>query len=363
VGNGDGTFKLEQTLTDTDLGDDLISADFNEDGIPDLVSGNGSSISVLLNMSGATIPVTQSNVTVDAGSIATHVLQCSYGGDANYAPSNSGTVTETYPQTSTPVFPLLVGIYPPGQHVSITDGIQGATIRYTTDGSIPTMNSNLYSSPITLNQTTTLKAAAFATGYMDSLVSTAAYTIQTSGGTFSLNSPSVSVMKGAAGTSSVAVSTSDQYVGVVTLSCAVTSSPAGAVHLPTCSASQTVTLTSLATTGTATLALRTTPASSTGLARPSQPKSFPFATGGGIVLASIVLIMVPRGNKARRLLLLLMGVAIITVDFGACGGGGSGSPRKSDPGTTPGAYTITVTGTGSDTAKSTASTTFTLTVQ
>ena len=47
----------------------------------------------------------------------------------------------------------------------------GAQIRYTTDGSNPTSNSTLYSSAITLNATTTVKAIAIKDGVTSSVAS------------------------------------------------------------------------------------------------------------------------------------------------------------------------------------------------
>lgn len=52
-----------------------------------------------------------------------------------------------------------------------------ATIRYTTDGTEPGTTSKLYSTPITLIQTTTLRARAFEDGMTASAVTTATYTI------------------------------------------------------------------------------------------------------------------------------------------------------------------------------------------
>jgi hypothetical protein len=51
------------------------------------------------------------------------------------------------------------------------------TIRYTTNGTTPDINSTIYTMPITLSQTTTVKAIAFKTGYDPSFVNTAVYHI------------------------------------------------------------------------------------------------------------------------------------------------------------------------------------------
>ena len=58
--------------------------------------------------------------------------------------------------------------------LSTTTG--GATIRYTTDGSVPTAgNGTVYAAPLTISATTALRAAAFATNMLGSEVSTQTY--------------------------------------------------------------------------------------------------------------------------------------------------------------------------------------------
>ncbi|MCL2291293.1 MAG: chitobiase/beta-hexosaminidase C-terminal domain-containing protein [Bacteroidetes bacterium] len=60
--------------------------------------------------------------------------------------------------------------------VTITSETPGAVIRYTTNGSDPTESSPLYSNPVPISVTTTLKAKAWKEGEEPSTVSTAVYT-------------------------------------------------------------------------------------------------------------------------------------------------------------------------------------------
>ena len=77
-----------------------------------------------------------------------------------------------------PAFNPAPGTYTGTQQVSITDATPGATIYYTTDGTTPTKASMPHIGPIAISASTTLKALASATGYLDSSVATASYTIQ-----------------------------------------------------------------------------------------------------------------------------------------------------------------------------------------
>ena len=78
---------------------------------------------------------------------------------------------------ATPTFSLAPGSYTNTQSVTISDITPGATIYYTTNGSTPTTSSTKYTGPISVSVTETLEAIAVATGYTNSAVATAAYTI------------------------------------------------------------------------------------------------------------------------------------------------------------------------------------------
>ncbi|MDH4471597.1 MAG: CotH kinase family protein [Fluviicola sp.] len=63
--------------------------------------------------------------------------------------------------TDTPVFSVAPGFYAGAQSVTITCPDASATIRYTTDGSVPTAASTLYAGPVNIATTTVLRARAF----------------------------------------------------------------------------------------------------------------------------------------------------------------------------------------------------------
>jgi sugar lactone lactonase YvrE len=364
--------------------------------------------------------------------------------------------------TPAPSFSLAAGTYVGAQTVTISDSVQGAAIYYTTDGSTPTTASDLYSGSISISATETLRAIAVATGYAESAVTSAAYTIVlpviptisvtpsaasittaqsltvavsvnsatgnptptgsvtltsgsytsatttlTSGsasitvpagslaagadtltasysgdanytaatGTapvtvtipiFTIAGAAVSVAAGAStgNTSTITLTPAGGFTGSVALTAALASGPTGAVKPPTFSFGTTtpVSITGAAP-GTATLTISTTASSTTSCTAANQtPRGIPWFAGSGAVLACVFLFGIPaRRRRWQSILGMLLLLAALGGGLVACGGGGTSpcSPATT-PGTTAGAYTITVTGTS---GSLTETGTVTLTVQ
>lgn len=91
------------------------------------------------------------------------------------------TISFTYKGTSDvaqPTFSPAGGTYTGPQHVTISCTTEGSTIYYTTDGSMPTTDSNVYSEAISVDGNTTITAMAVA-GDEESFVFQAQYVIKT----------------------------------------------------------------------------------------------------------------------------------------------------------------------------------------
>jgi len=94
--------------------------------------------------------------------------------------SNSATASAKYTietVAATPTFSVAAGTYTAKQTVTLADTTTGATIYYTTNGTTPTASSTKYSSAISVSATETIEAFAVATGYTNSAVASAKYTI------------------------------------------------------------------------------------------------------------------------------------------------------------------------------------------
>jgi sugar lactone lactonase YvrE len=172
-------------------------------------------------------------------------------------------------------------------------------------------------------------------------------------------SPSA-VNPGATATATVTLSASSTYSGTMNMACTLTASPAGAQDLPTCSLSPSSITLAAGGSGNTQLTVTTTASSVSSLARPSG-QNF-WRLGGGTVLAALMLFVFPAKRRRWLSMMALLAVVAIAGVLG-CGGGQSSPPPVTNPGTTAGTYTFSVTGTDSANSTITTSTSVKITVQ
>jgi len=164
------------------------------------------------------------------------------------------------------------------------------------------------------------------------------------------SSPLATIKAGSSSTSTIMITPSGGFTGAISLACSVTSSPAGAQNVPTCTIDQSASV-SGAQPASATLTIKTTAPSTTA----AHSQFWKISSLGGETLAAAVLLFIfpIRRRRWQSLMGVLMLIVLLTAVTGCGGtskpistGGGGGSA-----GTTPGNYAITVTGTsGTSTA-------------
>ena len=284
--------------------------------------------------------------------------------------TNSPVVTALiFPPAPTPAFSVPAGTYISLQTVTISDAIPSPNIYYTINGTTPTTSSTLYTRPITVSSSETIEAIATGAAASTSLVASATYTINLPLPSFTVSGSAVTVAPGATAgnTSTITLTPAVGFTGNVALTAAITSSPSGAVAAPTLSFGSTTPVSITGTTaGTATLSIATTLGQTQPCTADNRvPRGIPWCTGGGAVLACVLLFGIParRRNWRRMAGMVVLLLVVLAGGMSACGGGGGKAcvdPTPASPSTTAGAYTITVTGTSGTT---TATGTVTLNVQ
>jgi stage V sporulation protein SpoVS len=93
------------------------------------------------------------------------------------SPIAQATYTIVPTPASAPAFSLAGGSYVGTQTVQLATTTPGATIHYAVHGVVPTSSSTLYTGPITVSSSETIKAIAVASGYSASPIAQATYTI------------------------------------------------------------------------------------------------------------------------------------------------------------------------------------------
>ncbi len=331
----------------------------------------------------ATGKATYTNNTLATGS---HNITAVYSGDTTFSASTSSAITITITAVPAKITPTVTVTPSPSsittaQALTATVAVSGGSGNPTPTGSVVLTSGPYTAATATLsggNATINIPAGSLAIGtdtltvnYTPDTASSSAYNSAAGTasvavtaaptGSFTVSGTADSVSRGATtgNTSTITVTPSGGFTGSVTLTAAVTSSPAGANDPPTLSFGSTspVSITSTAA-GTATLTISTTAATTAALTYP-QHQGVRWYTAGSAAFACLLIFGIPRRRRSLRTMLsLLASLAILAGAITACGGSNNTGGGTSNPGTTPGAYSVTVTATsGTTTAQGTVSVT------
>ena len=315
--------------------------------------------------------------TISGGSLAggTDILTVEYSGDSNYGSlSDTASVVVTAPVVSLSSTSLTFANTQVG---SVDATAQTVTVSNT--GTAPLdissialggTNASSFSETTTCSTTTPLAASksctitvTFAPVTSGTLTATISLTDNTSNSpqtvtlngtsiapSFALtNSGNISVSPGAisGNTSTITVTPSGGFTGAIALTCTV-AGPSGATDPATCALSPASVTISGTTAPTSTLTITTTAPTSA----QNKPMKLFWPSAGGTALAMVFFFGIPARRRNWLSMLGLLAVFASVAAIG-CGGGGSGGGGGGNSGTTPGTYSVTVTGTAGSTAMTT----------
>jgi len=172
IPNGIGNFSVQMRKAYTSAGDRQVALYINNNWIADSqIFGSTSGADPTVHV----FEVLGVNVNGDFTMEIRHIQ----GGDVNRQLTIDNISWTAYGSgmqfVSTPTFNPPAGVYTQNINVAIATTTPGATIRYTTDGSEPTVSSTLYSTPIPVTTSTTIKARGWADGFEPSAIATAQY--------------------------------------------------------------------------------------------------------------------------------------------------------------------------------------------
>ncbi len=150
---------------------------------------NSASVTLACGTTGATIYYTVDGSDPIAGSTvysgpfllssnATVKAKATAGGMNDSAIAAAGfSIVPSTTAAATPSISPNGGTYSPAVTVTLAGATPGSTIYYTLDGSVPTVSSPIYTASFSLNASATVKAKAVASGYSDSAIASASFSI------------------------------------------------------------------------------------------------------------------------------------------------------------------------------------------
>jgi trimeric autotransporter adhesin len=384
LGNGDGTFTPSAPLSPFVYPiQSVVAADLDGDGIADVVDStegpdsDGGSVTVFLTKT-QSAAATANGIAVSPvnGNVATHAVVASYPGDAVYSgsistPAQLASGTANFSLSGAPLSiaagasaNATITISPNGAFTgtvalqcSVSGGPSGATGAPTCSISPQASITGILA--VTAMLTVTTQAATTVGSYTITVTGASGGSTVTTqipltvaatpvAPNFTLTNTTVTIASpGATGTSTITVTPSGGFTGSVALSCTVTG-PAGSVDPPVCSVTQPAAITGT-TAVTATLTVNTTAASAS-LAQAGNnmtayiTRNRAGSVGGGMILSALLLFGVPVRRRGWKNFFMLLLIAVASAMEVGCGGGANAIKPNANPGTTPGNYTVTVTG-------------------
>jgi hypothetical protein len=257
---------------------------------------------------------------------------------SNTSPTSGASVTLTATVNTTSA-----GL-PPSGTVTFYNGTNliSGTPTYTSANATTTTYASL-TATLTTSFTANATITATYSGDTNYGTSTSAALLITVGPDFGLTATPTSfsiASPGLSGTTTISASVLNSFSGTVTLTCgfpATLPMPGGSCSFP--SGTQTTTI---SVPGGSTILTVSTTAPSLALRLFNRPRW--FIPGAGALFACILLLLVPGKKRRMKLAFGLLVFALLAAAFVACGGGGGGGGTHNS-GTTPGPYTVTVTGT------------------
>ncbi len=168
---------------------------------------------------------TTSDATVASGSTVTvdATLTLKVAAWASPMPASNVSSALYTMNLPAPAISPATGTYTATQSVTMSSSVAGATIRYTTDATDPTSSSSSYSSAITVDASTVVKAKSFRSAWGDSPITTNTYTL-------AVATPTLSPTGGAY------TSTQNVTIGTTTPSTAITYTTDGTEPTPSSAA-------------------------------------------------------------------------------------------------------------------------------